>query len=44
MTTLAKSLKHFAERGLQNNSVVVWTNHVAEGGHSMKNVPFVSVG
>ena len=41
MTTLANSLKHFAERGLQNNSVVVWTNHVAEGGHSMKNVPFV---
>jgi len=41
MTTLAKSLKHFADRGLQDKSVVVWTNHVAEGNHSMKNVPFV---
>jgi len=41
MTTLAKGLKHFADRGLQNKSVVVWTNHVAEGNHSMKNVPFV---
>ncbi|MET0792363.1 MAG: DUF1552 domain-containing protein [Polyangiaceae bacterium] len=41
MTTLAKSLKHFADRGLQNNAAVVWTNHIAEGNHSMKNVPFV---
>ena len=41
MATLAKSLKHFADRGLQNNSVVMWTNHVAEGGHSMKNVPVI---
>jgi len=41
MTTLAKSLKHFADRGLQNNTAVVWTNHVAEGNHSMKNVPFI---
>lgn len=41
MATLAKSLKHFADRGLQNNAVVVWTNHVAEGNHSMRNVPFI---
>ncbi len=41
MTTLANSLKHFADRGLQNSAIVVWTNHVAEGGHSMKNVPFI---
>jgi len=41
MTTLAKSLKHFADRGLQNSAVVVWTNHVAEGNHQMKNVPFI---
>jgi len=41
MTTLANSLKHFADRGLQNSAIVLWTNHVAEGGHSMKNVPFV---
>ena len=41
MATLAKSLKHFADRGLQNSSVVVWTNHVAEGNHQMRNVPFI---
>ena len=41
MTTLANSLKHFADRGLQNNAVVVWTNHVAEGNHSMRNVPYI---
>ena len=41
MKTLASSLKHFADRGLQKNTVVAWTNHVAEGGHSMRNVPFI---
>jgi hypothetical protein len=41
MKTLARSLQHFAERGLENNTIVTWTNHVAEGGHSMSNVPFV---
>ncbi|HEX2669758.1 MAG TPA: DUF1552 domain-containing protein, partial [Polyangiaceae bacterium] len=41
MKTLARSLEHFAERGLENNTIVTWTNHVAEGGHSMKNVPFI---
>jgi len=41
MTTLANSLKHFAERGLSDNAVIVWTNHVAEGNHTMKNVPFI---
>jgi len=41
MTTLAKSLKHFSDRGLQNSAVVVWTNHIAEGNHSMRNVPFI---
>jgi uncharacterized protein DUF1552 len=41
MKTLASSLRHFAERGLENNTIVTWTNHVAEGGHSMKNVPFI---
>ena len=41
MKTLARSLAHFAERGLQDNTIVTWTNHVAEGGHSMKNVPFI---
>ena len=41
MTTLASSLKHFADRGLADTSIVVWTNHVAEGNHTMKNVPFI---
>ena len=41
MKTLAASLKHFADRGLQNKAVVVWTNHCAEGNHSMRNVPFI---
>jgi hypothetical protein len=41
MQTLANSLKHFSDRGLANNTVVVWTNHVAEGNHNMKNVPFI---
>ncbi|HKO48712.1 MAG TPA: DUF1552 domain-containing protein [Polyangiaceae bacterium] len=41
MATLAKSLKHFADRGLQDKAIVVWTNHVAEGNHQMRNVPFI---
>ena len=41
MKTLAAGLKHFAERGLQKNAVVTWTNHVAEGNHTMRNVPFI---
>jgi hypothetical protein len=41
MQTLAKGLKHFKDRGLQDNSVIVWTNHVAEGFHTMRNVPFI---
>jgi hypothetical protein len=41
MATLAKSLKHFADRGLQDKAVVLWTNHVAEGNHQMRNVPYI---
>lgn len=41
MKTLAAGLKHFADRGLQNKAVVVWTNHIAEGNHQMRNVPFI---
>jgi hypothetical protein len=41
MTTLANGLKHFKDRGLQDQAIVTWTNHVAEGNHSMKNVPFI---
>lgn len=41
MQTLANGLKHFKDRGLQDKAVVVWTNHIAEGFHSMRNVPFI---
>jgi hypothetical protein len=41
MQTLAKGLEHFKARGLQDKSVVLWTNHVAEGNHQMRNVPFI---
>jgi hypothetical protein len=41
MQTLAKGLKYFKDRGLQDKAAVVWTNHVAEGFHSMSNVPFI---
>lgn len=44
METLAKVLQHFSERGLFANSVVYWTNHVAEGNHSMNNVPIIIAG
>jgi Protein of unknown function (DUF1552) len=44
METLAKILKHFDERGLFGNSIVYWTNHIAEGSHSMNNVPIVIAG
>lgn len=41
MQTLAKGLQYFKDRGLQDKSVIVWTNHIAEGNHSMRNVPFI---
>ena len=41
MATLASGLKHFQERGLADQSMIVWTNHVAEGNHTMENVPFI---
>ncbi|HET9956517.1 MAG TPA: DUF1552 domain-containing protein [Polyangiaceae bacterium] len=41
MQTLARGLEHFKARGLQDKSIVLWTNHVAEGNHSMRNVPFI---
>jgi len=39
MQTLARGLNHFRDRGLANNAAVLWTNHVAEGNHTMRNVP-----
>ncbi len=44
MKTLASVLKHFDERGLFANSFVYWTNHVAQGSHSVTNVPIIIAG
>jgi hypothetical protein len=42
MRTLLHGLDQFKARGLQDRSVVMWTNHVADGpSHSMRNVPHV---
>jgi hypothetical protein len=41
METFARGLDAFRDRGLQNKAAVVWTNHVAEGNHTMRNVPFI---
>ena len=41
METLARGLNHFRDRGLEDKVAVVWTNHVAEGNHGMRNVPFI---
>jgi hypothetical protein len=41
MKTLAKGLQHFKDRGLADKSMIVWTNHVAEGNHSFRNVPYI---
>lgn len=39
MQTLARGLNHFRDRGLAEQAVVLWTNHVAEGNHTTRNVP-----
>jgi hypothetical protein len=39
MQTVAAGLNHFRDRGLADKAVVLWTNHVAEGNHSMRSVP-----
>jgi hypothetical protein len=41
MQTLARGLDGFRDRGLQDKVAVVWMNHVAEGNHQMRNVPFI---
>ena len=41
MKTFAAGLNHFRDRGLANNCFVMWNNHVAEGNHTMKNVPHI---
>ena len=39
MQTVAAGLNHFRDRDLADKAVVLWTNHVAEGNHTMKSVP-----
>jgi hypothetical protein len=41
MKSVAIGLNHFRDRGLADKAVVLWTNHVAEGNHTMKSVPQV---
>jgi hypothetical protein len=42
MQSLLHGLDAFKARGLQDKSVVMWTNHVADGpSHSMSNVPHI---
>lgn len=45
MGTLKYGLDQFASRGLLDKSIILWTNHVAEGPtHSMRNVPHIIAG
>jgi hypothetical protein len=42
MQSLLHGLDAFKARGLQDKSIIVWTNHVADGpSHSMTNVPHI---
>jgi hypothetical protein len=42
MQTLAYGLSQFKARALENNTYVLWTNHVADGpSHVMRNVPHI---
>jgi hypothetical protein len=45
MQTLLHGLDHFHERGLLDKSVILWTNHIADGPtHSFRNVPTIIAG
>ena len=45
MQTLLHGLNHFKDRGLFDKSVILWTNHIADGpSHSFKNVPTIIAG
>lgn len=45
MQTLLHGLDQFEARGLLDKSVVLWTNHIADGpSHSFKNVPTIIAG
>ena len=45
MQTLLHGLDQFKERGLLDKSMIMWTNHIADGPtHSFKNVPTIIAG
>ncbi len=45
METLAHGIEQFKSRGLLDKSILMWTNHVADGpSHSFKNVPTIIAG
>lgn len=45
MKTLLHGLDQFEARGLFDKSIIVWTNHVADGpSHSFRNVPHIIAG
>ena len=45
MKTLLHGLDHFEARGLLDKSLIMWTNHIADGpSHSFKNVPTIIAG
>src|SRR6188768_1545629 len=45
MKTLLHGLDHFKARGLLDKSLIMWTNHIADGpSHSFKNVPHIVAG
>jgi hypothetical protein len=45
MQTLLHGLDHFEQRGLFDKSVILWTNHIADGPtHSFQNVPTILAG
>jgi hypothetical protein len=45
MQTLLHGLDRFAEKGLLDKSIVMWTNHVADGPtHSFEKLPFIIAG
>jgi hypothetical protein len=45
MQTLLHGLDHFKARGLFDKSMILWTNHIADGPtHSFKNVPTIIAG
>jgi len=45
MQTLLHGLDQFSDRGLLDKSVILWTNHIADGpSHSFKNVPTIIAG